>query len=71
MLIENKESFSVSLTVSLNSLHERNLIRRKGKYLNLTEEGRNNAKEIIDEIKEEYGEINWNIINSFYYKLGE
>lgn len=66
--IQNKESFSVVLTFSINALVKRKLVSKRGKYVNLTDEGREVARAIINDIKSIYGDINWEKVRSFYGK---
>lgn len=64
--VKNKESFRVILSVSIKSLLKRNMLSRKGKFIGLTAEGKENTKEIINKLKEKYGKANWDILRLYY-----
>ena len=64
--ITNKNSFSVTLCSSLKMLKNRKLVATRGKYVNLTKDGRFIAKIAIDEIKSEQGGIDWERIKRYY-----
>jgi len=64
--VANKKSFSVTISSTVKSLVKRNLVSRRAKTVGLTKEGREEAKNAIDEIKNEQGGIDWERIKGYY-----
>ena len=62
---KNKEVFRVTLSVSINSLIRRGLLSKYKTNIGLTKEGKETAKLIREQIIEEYGKINWEVIKIF------
>ena len=67
-LERNDKNISVILTSSLNSLHKQRLIIRRRGDIQLTESGKQLAREVIDEIKKDYGKVDWVVLKEFLSK---
>lgn len=66
---EKGNQFCVAIAQSLKSLVKRGLILRNGRsgrYIRLSRDGRETAREIVDYIKSEYGDINWDIVENHF-----
>jgi len=69
--ILNKEKdtrFCVDVAQSVKPLKKRGLLAQMRRSIGLTKEGRENAREIIDFIKKEYKEVNWDVVADYFYR---
>jgi len=68
LAIENsdKKKFFVSLTNSVRSLMNRGLLSKRATFIGLTKEGKENAREVREEIISLYGNINWDVVSEYY-----
>ena len=60
------DSFSVTFSFSIKSLVTRGLVEKKGRIVTLTNEGRENAREIRQQVVDRYHKINWELIRRYY-----
>ena len=58
--------FFVAVSQAVTPLVERGLVSKKGTYVALRKKGKDTAREVIDIIKNDYGEINWETVYQYY-----
>jgi antitoxin component of MazEF toxin-antitoxin module len=63
--IDDKEKLSAVVTSAINTLLDRKLVERKGFYISLSEDGLENAREIVNAVRTKYNDINWENIVSY------
>jgi len=63
---KHSDSFNVVLSNSIKALYKRGLISIRGKSVGLTTTGRNTAKEILQQVKEKYENVNWETLKMMY-----
>ena len=67
VLLEDKTNkFLVSISQAVTPLVKRGLLSRRGVKIGLTKEGKNTAREILDIIGNDYGDVNWDTIVKYY-----
>jgi len=63
---ERGNRFFVAVSQAVTPLRKRGLISKKGTYVGLTKKGKDTAREIIDIIRSDYGDINWDAVYQYY-----
>lgn len=63
--IDDIEKLGVVVTSAIDTLLDRKLIERKGFYVLLSKDGLENAREILNAVRTEYNDINWENIVSY------
>jgi len=68
---EKDISFTTAIAQAVKPLKRRGLLYQRGYSVGLTKDGKENAREIIDYIKDEYGKVDWENIVDYYYRKEE
>lgn len=72
ILHEKRENrFFVAVSQAVTPLNKRGLISKKGTYVGLTKKGKKTAREIIDIIRKDYADINWDTVYEYYSRKEE
>lgn len=65
---EKDHQFCVAVDQALKSLIKHDLIQRRGRFIRLRRDGREIARGVVDCIKSEYGDINWEIVKNYFHQ---